>query len=149
MTLRMWIRNVSHILTMYMFWLVSKIFAMICQNVCLRSWSPWKHFLMARSQRAHHQACVNNMATARCIWRREWQTTSVFLPWESHEQHEKAKRYDTERWTPRSVVPLYAPGEERINYRKNEDMEPKQKQCPIVLWLVMEVKSSAVKNKIA
>ena len=24
-------------------------------------------------------------------WRREWQTTSVFLPWEPHEQHEKAK----------------------------------------------------------
>ena len=27
-------------------------------------------------------------------WRREWQTTSVLLPWESQEQHEKAKRYD-------------------------------------------------------
>ena len=27
-------------------------------------------------------------------------TTSVFLPWESREQCEKAKRYDTERWTP-------------------------------------------------
>ena len=26
--------------------------------------------------------------------------TSVFLPWEPHEQYEKAKRYDTERWTP-------------------------------------------------
>ena len=24
--------------------------------------------------------------------RREWQTTSVFLPWEPHEQYEKAKR---------------------------------------------------------
>ena len=23
------------------------------------------------------------------IWRREWQTSSVFLPWESHEQYEK------------------------------------------------------------
>ena len=29
-----------------------------------------------------------------------WQTTSVFLLWESHEKYEKAKRYDTERWTP-------------------------------------------------
>ena len=29
-------------------------------------------------------------------WRREWQATSVFLPWEPHEQYEKAKRYDTE-----------------------------------------------------
>ena len=24
-------------------------------------------------------------------WRRKWQTTSVFLPWEPHEQYEKAK----------------------------------------------------------
>ena len=24
-------------------------------------------------------------------WRREWQTTSVFLPWEPHKQYEKAK----------------------------------------------------------
>ena len=32
-------------------------------------------------------------------WRREWQTISVFLPWEPHEQHGKAKRQDTERWT--------------------------------------------------
>ena len=24
-------------------------------------------------------------------WRREWQTTSIFLPWEPHEQYEKAK----------------------------------------------------------
>ena len=30
-------------------------------------------------------------------WRREWQSTSVFLPWEPHEQYEKAKNYDTER----------------------------------------------------
>ena len=26
--------------------------------------------------------------------------TSAFLPWEPHEQYEKAKIYDTERWTP-------------------------------------------------
>ena len=25
-------------------------------------------------------------------WRREWKTTSVFLPWDPHEQHEKANR---------------------------------------------------------
>ena len=33
-------------------------------------------------------------------WRREWQTTSIFLPWEPHKQYEKAKKYDAERWTP-------------------------------------------------
>ena len=25
-------------------------------------------------------------------WRREWQTTSIFLPWEPLEQYEKAKK---------------------------------------------------------
>ena len=34
---------------------------------------------------------------------------------------------------PRSVVTQYATGEEwRNNFRKNEEMEPKQKQCPVV-----------------
>ena len=60
-------------------------------------------------------------------WRSEWQTTSAFLPWEPHEQYEKAKRYDTEG--PRLVSVQYATGEEQRNSsRKNEEMEPKQKQ---------------------
>ena len=33
-------------------------------------------------------------------WRREWQITSVFLPWEPHEQYKKAKWQDIERGTP-------------------------------------------------
>ena len=32
-------------------------------------------------------------------WWGDLQTPSVFLPWEPHEQYEKAKRCDTERWT--------------------------------------------------
>ena len=32
--------------------------------------------------------------------RREWQITLAFLLWKTHEQYEKAKRYDTERWIP-------------------------------------------------
>ena len=28
-------------------------------------------------------------------WRREWQTTSVFLPWEPHEQYEKSIQEST------------------------------------------------------
>ena len=66
-------------------------------------------------------------------WRRERQTTSVFLPWEPHEQYEKAKRQDTERWTPRSVGAHYATGDQwRNNSRKNEGMESKQTQHPVV-----------------
>ena len=61
-------------------------------------------------------------------WRWEWQTTSVFLPSEPHEQYEKAKRYDTS-----SVGAQYAIGDQwRNNSRKNEEMEPKQKQHPAV-----------------
>ena len=37
-------------------------------------------------------------------WRREWQTTSVFLPWEPHEQYEKAK-WSSERGTPQVGKP--------------------------------------------
>ena len=48
---------------------------------------------------------------------------------------------------PRSVGAQCATGEEqRSSSKKNEEAEPKQKQCPAV---VMEVKSDAVKSNIA
>ena len=51
---------------------------------------------------------------------------------------------------PRSVDAQYATGEEwRNNSRKNEEMEPKQEQCPVWMWQVMEVKSDAVSKNIA
>ena len=66
-------------------------------------------------------------------WRREWQTTSVFLPWEPHEQDEKAKDRTLKDELPRSVGAQYATGDQwRNNSRKNEEMEPKQKQYPVV-----------------
>ena len=47
--------------------------------------------------------------------------------------YEKAKRYDTERWTPRKVGAQYANGEQwRNNSRMSEKMEPKWKQDPVV-----------------
>ena len=64
---------------------------------------------------------------------RKWQTTSVFLPWEPQEQFEKVKRYDTERWTPRLVGAQFATEEGwRNNSRKNEGMEPKWTQHPVM-----------------
>ena len=53
---------------------------------------------------------------------------------------------------PRSVGAQYDTEDQwRNSSKKNEEMEPKQKQRPIadVTWLVMEVKSDAVKNNIA
>ena len=66
-------------------------------------------------------------------WRREWQTTSVFLPWERQELYERQKDMTLKDELPRSVGTQYAAEEEwRNNSRKNEGMEPKRKQCPVV-----------------
>ena len=51
---------------------------------------------------------------------------------------------------PRSVGAQYATADQwRNNSRKNEEMEPKQNNTQLWMWLVMEVKSDAVKNNIA
>ena len=66
-------------------------------------------------------------------WRREWQTASVFLPWEPHEQYERQKERTLKEELPRSVGAQYATGDQwRNNSRKNEQTEPKQKQHPDV-----------------
>ena len=66
-------------------------------------------------------------------WRREWQTTSVFFPWEPHEQYEKAKSMTLKDELSMSIGARYATGDQwRNNSRKNEEMEPKQKQHPVV-----------------
>ena len=50
----------------------------------------------------------------------------------------------------RQVGAQYVTGEEwRNNSRKNDEMEPKQKQCPAEDVTGMEVKSNSVKNNIA
>ena len=66
-------------------------------------------------------------------WRREWQAASVCLPWEPQEQYEKAKDRTPKDELPKSVGAQYAIGDKwRNNSRKNEEMEPKQKQHPVV-----------------
>ena len=51
---------------------------------------------------------------------------------------------------PRSVGAQYATGDQwRNNSRKNEGMEPKQKQYPVWMGLVIEAKSHAVKSNVA
>ena len=66
-------------------------------------------------------------------WRREWQTTSVFLPWELHEQYERLKDMALEDELSRSVGAQYATGDQwRSNSRKNDETEPQWKQHPVV-----------------
>ena len=51
---------------------------------------------------------------------------------------------------PRSVGAQYATGDQwRNNSRKNEGMEPKQKQYPLQMQLVIEAWSDAVKSNTA
>ena len=51
---------------------------------------------------------------------------------------------------PSSVGAQYATGGQwRNNSRKNEEMETKQKNIPVWMSLVMEIKSNAVKNNTA
>ena len=51
---------------------------------------------------------------------------------------------------PRSVGAQYATGDQwRNNSRKNEGMEPKQKEYPAVDVMVIEARSDAVKSNIA
>ena len=48
---------------------------------------------------------------------------------------------------PRSLGAQYATGDQwRNNSRKNEGMEPKQKQYPVWMSLVIEARSDAVKS---
>ena len=49
---------------------------------------------------------------------------------------------------PRSVGTQYATGDQwRNNSRKNEGMEPKQKQHPVWMWLVIEAKAQCCKEQ--
>ena len=51
---------------------------------------------------------------------------------------------------PKSAGAQYTTGDQcRNNSRKNEELEPKQKQHPVVDVTVMEVKSDAVKSNTA
>ena len=64
--------------------------------------------------------------------RREWQMTSIFLPWEPHEQYERQKDRTLKDELSRLEGAQYATGDQwRSNSRKNEEMEPKQKQHPV------------------
>ena len=80
-------------------------------------------------------------------WKREWQATSGFLPWEPHEQYEKAKYMTPKDEFPRSVGAEYTTGEETPGRMKRQSQSENNTQ--LWMWLVMKVKSDAVKNNIA
>ena len=66
-------------------------------------------------------------------WRREWQTISAFLLENPTYSMKREKDMTLKDELPRLVGAQYATGEEwRNNSRKNEEADPKQKQCPVV-----------------
>ena len=78
--------------------------------------------------------------------------SSVFLPWNPHEQYKRENDGTLKEELPRSAGAQYATGDQwRNNSRKNEETEPKQKKktTQLWLWLMIEAKSDAVKSYIA
>ena len=66
-------------------------------------------------------------------WRREWQTTSYSCLENPMNSMKRQKDKTLKNELPRSVGAQYAIGDQwRNNSRKNEGMEPKQKQHPVV-----------------
>ena len=84
-------------------------------------------------------------------WRREWQPTPVFLPGKPHKQYEKAKRFDTWRWAPRSESVQYTTGKEQRaitnSSRKNEAIGSNQKRHSVVDVSSGESEIDAVKEQ--
>ena len=66
-------------------------------------------------------------------WGREWQTPSVFLFCEPHDSMKSQKHRTLKDELPWWIGAQYATGDQwRNNSRKNEEIEPKQKQHPVV-----------------
>ena len=66
-------------------------------------------------------------------WRKEWQTTSVFLLENPMNSMKRQKDRKEKGELPGLVGAQYATGDQwRSNSIKNEGMQPKQKQYPVV-----------------
>ena len=71
--------------------LLQKVLCTHCCTQCPRPCSGW---LLTHASTRDSWTLTGKSGSVSC------RVTSVFLPWEPHEQYKKAKRYDTERWTP-------------------------------------------------
>ena len=65
-----------------------KLVNLITRTTALSKSMKLSHAVWGHARRMGHGGEVGQNVVH---WRREWQTTSVFLPWEPYEQHEKAK----------------------------------------------------------
>ena len=97
------------------------------EGICITQWSYEAYHAGPPKKMGHSGEFWQNMVH----WRRECQTNSVFSPWESHEQYEKAKNRTLKVELPRSVGAQYDTGDSG-EIRNNEGVVPKQKQHPVV-----------------
>ena len=86
-------------------------------------------------------------------WRvngKPFQYTSEEYWEEPYEQYEQAKDMTLKDELPMLVGAQYATGDQwRNNSRKNGEVEPSKNNTQLWMWLVMEVKSNAIKNNSA
>ena len=68
--------------------IIRKLVNLITQTTALSNSMKLSHAMWGHPRWAGHGGEVWQNVVH---WRREWQTTSVFLPWKPHEQYEKAK----------------------------------------------------------
>ena len=78
---------------------------------------------------------------------REWQATTVFLPWESYEQYERQKGMILKDELPRSVGAQYVT--EEIDTERMKRWRQHRNSTQVWMWLVVGVKSDVIKNSIA
>ena len=94
-------------------------------RILLKGLSRWSGLL---------KVCMEKSVWKNVVyWRREWQITSVFLPWEPMNSMKRQKDKTLKDELPRSVGAQYATGNQwRNNSRKNEELELRQKQHRVV-----------------
>ena len=84
-------------------------------------------------------------------WRREWQTTQVFLLGELHEQYEKAKRYDTGSPSGQKVSNILigkSGGQLLIAPERMKHLGWSRNNTQLWMCLVVKVNLDVVKNNI-
>ena len=115
---------------------------MMGSDLC-NSMKLWAHHAGPPKKKSHGGKLWQNMI----YWRREWQTTSVFLPQEPHEQYEKAKRYNW-KMSPlgRYMSNMLLQKSRKIALERIKRLGQSRNDAKLWMCLVVKVESDAVKN---
>ena len=111
---------------------------LITQTTALSNSVKLSHALWGHTRRMGHGGEVWQNVVH---WRREWQTTSVFLPWEPHEQYEKQKDRTLKDELPRSVGTQYAEISGEITTKRMKGWSQSKNNTQLWMRLVIEARS--------